>query len=152
MKRKPAEVKYFGLTPTIIFLPLQNSCCPRGRTFKTIDVFTTVFFSFCILQSFLLSLLSQATSLYCTPFSLPYLSICLQRRQSIAPPEGDLSAFFFSLVQKKKTIIVPLSYLAAWRNEIDTYFGIITALFINLVQKVLLMLPAHRHTTVGNTY
>lgn len=77
--------------------------------------------------------------------------MCLQRRQSIAPPEGDLSAILF-LVQKKKTIIVPLLYFGSWQNEIDTYFGIITPLFINLVQKVLLMLPAHRHAIVGNIY
>ena len=85
------------------------------------------------------------------PFSFLLLTTCLQRRQSIAPPEGDLSAIIF-LVQKKKTITVPLLYLASWQNEIDTYSGIITPLFINLVQKVLLMLPAHRHTVVGNTY
>lgn len=90
------------------------------------------------------------------PFSFLCLSTCLQRRQSIAPPEGTISAILLH-VQKRKTITVLFFfffflYLASWQNKIDTYFGMITPLFINLVQKILLILPAHRHTIVGNAY
>lgn len=81
------------------------------------------------------------------------------------------SPFFFSLSSKKTEYYstwrgpichsfscpeeedrVPLLCLASWQKEIDAYFGIITPLFINLVQKALLTLPAHRHAIVGNTY
>lgn len=120
----------------------------REKPFKKSSHFYNVF-SFFYLFSFpaLLLLIQDHTPLHHTLFSFLFLSICLLR-QSAAPPEGNLPAIL--LAQKMKTITVPLLHSASQQNKTDTYFRMIGPLFVNLVQKVLLILPIHRHTIVGS--
>lgn len=120
----------------------------RKKPFKKSSYFYNIF-SFFYLLSFP-ALLLQTTHHFIAVSSFLFLSICLLR-QGAAPPKENLPAIL-PLAQKKMTIIVPLSHLASQQNKTDTYFRMTGPLFVNLVQKVLLILPVHRHTIVGSAY
>lgn len=150
-KRTTAQANCFGLTPTVLFLALTYSSCLTERSpLKSLHI-SIIYSHFSIVCHSLHCYCLQTTHHFITVSSFfLFLSICLLR-QSVAPPKENLPAIL-PLAQERKAITVPLLHLASQQNKTDTYFRMTGPLFVNLVQKVLLILPVHRHTIVGSAY